>query len=102
MRKFKWLFFGYLALVALIVAGIGLSMAEIPPSDPYTRHLPLLVNIKTWDPAQVGDYDTDRIVGNIFECLYNYEFGKQPYTLIPELAETMPQITDGGTPWTIP
>jgi ABC-type transport system substrate-binding protein len=101
MRKFKWLFFGYLALVGLIMAGIGLSMAEIPPSDPYTLRIAMLANIKTMDPAQIGDYDTDRITGNIFECLYNYEFGKMPYTLIPEIAESMPEISADGKTWII-
>src|SRR4029453_1437119 len=35
------------------------------------------------------------------ECLYNYDYYKRPYTLTPELAEGMPQISADGRMFTI-
>jgi len=95
------MFFGYLGAVALIVVAIAVSLALTPPRDPNAMYVAMLANIKTMDPAVLEDYDTDRMVGNIFECLYNYQFAKQPYTLIPQLAEGMPRYSKDGLTVTI-
>jgi oligopeptide transport system substrate-binding protein len=101
MRKVKWIFFAYMALVALIIAGIGMSFVVLPDRDPYTLFSTYGSNIRSLDPAKISDVPASQIGGYVFECLYNYDYYKRPYTLVPELAEALPQITDDGKTFTI-
>lgn len=102
MRATKWIFVGYLVLVALIIGGIAASFSSTPPRDPETLYLPLPASIRTLDPAEVSDTIGAPLVGSIYECLYNYKYGQTtPYKLVPELAADMPQVTDGGKTLTI-
>jgi oligopeptide transport system substrate-binding protein len=101
MHNVKWIFFGYLALVALIAAGIGVSFSFTPSRDPYTAYTSYSANIKTLDPAEIDDTESDAVAGCVFECLYNYEYGKEPYTLIPELARSLPETSADGHTITI-
>ncbi len=102
MQKVKWIFFGYLAVVALVILGIGISFAVVPTRDPKTLYTAYGSNIKTLDPGNIGDTTSSAVAGNIFETLYNYAYAVRPYRLIPELAEAMPTISADGLTWTIP
>lgn len=93
MQKVKWIFFGYVALVALIIIGIGVSLGLTPPRDPSTLYTAYGANIKSLDPAEVNDTQGDAIANQIYECLYNYKYGVQPYELFPELAAEMPHYS---------
>ncbi len=101
MRKVKWIFFAYLTIVALIVVSIAASFAIVSPRDPGTFYSTYASDIKTLDPAEIDDVPSSNIAGQIFECLYNYAYGKIPYTLIPELAKAMPEISADGKTYTI-
>ncbi len=87
MRKVKWIFFGYLALCLLVVAGIGVSFAVTRTRDPDTNYTSYAANIKSLDPAEITDSEAGDIGGNFYECLYNYRYGAEPYELQPELAD---------------
>jgi ABC-type transport system substrate-binding protein len=101
MRKIKWLFFGYMALMVLIIAGIAVSFTITSQPDPNTGFGVYYANLKTLDPAEIDDTESDAIAGCIFEGLYTYEYGKQPYTLLPELADGMPQTSSDGLTVTV-
>ncbi len=102
MRITKWIFFGYLAAIVLMVAGIGLSFTVKPPRDPDTLYTAFVSQIKSLDPAIVNDVEAAGIIGNVYECLLNYEYGKrEPYELYPQLAEEMPKISDDGLTYRI-
>ncbi|HEX4793909.1 MAG TPA: ABC transporter substrate-binding protein [Humisphaera sp.] len=101
MRKAKWIFVGYLALVVLIVAGIAISFSAAPPRNPQALTLPILDSIRTLDPAEVNDDIGHPLVGSLYEGLYNYKYGVKPYTMFPDLASQMPQISPDGLVWTI-
>jgi oligopeptide transport system substrate-binding protein len=96
MQKVKWIFFGYLALCVVVLACIGVSFAVTRDRDPYTNYGSYGGNIKSLDPAEIGDTGSGDIAGYVFETLYNYEYGKLPYTLIPELAKGQPDISPDG------
>jgi ABC-type transport system substrate-binding protein len=96
MRKVKWIFFGYLAFVAAVVLGIGVSFSIAPPRDPETLHRVFLANIKSLDPAVANDEIGLEILPNIYEALYDYKYGVKPDTLYPRLAAEMPRVSDGG------
>src|SRR6266496_477844 len=101
MRKVKWIFFAYLALVALIICGVALSFTVIPPRDPETLYGAYGSNMRSFDPVKITDVPTSVVAGHIYECLYNYEYEKRPFTLFPELATAMPQVSADGKTWTI-
>src|SRR5271168_3069966 len=80
MRKVQWIFFSYVALVVLVIVGIAVSFAVTPPRRIDTLCTFYGANIKSLDPAEIGDTESDAIANNIFECLYNYRRGVRPYT----------------------
>jgi oligopeptide transport system substrate-binding protein len=101
MRKAKWILFVYMGLVVLIVTGLAVSFNATRPRDPHTLYLPLAASVKTLDPAEVNDTIGSPLVGSVYECLYNYKFGVEPYTIFPELASDMPDISPDGKTMTI-
>jgi ABC-type transport system substrate-binding protein len=101
MRFTKLIFFGYIALVGLILVGILVSLRATPARDPGTLYLPLAASVKTLDPAEVNDSIGAPLVGLIYECLYNYKYGVRPYEVCPELAVAMPEVSADGKTLTI-
>lgn len=101
MRKVKWIFFAYLVLVAMMIAALGVSFALAPARDPDTLYAAYDTNIKTLDPGQIGDVTGSNVAGQIYECLYNYDYHARPYKIIPELATAMPAVSDNGLVYTI-
>ncbi len=56
--------------------------------------------IKGYDPINAGDLYSGREVSKIYEGLLEYHYLKLPYTLVPALAEEMPQISKDGLVYT--
>jgi ABC-type transport system substrate-binding protein len=101
MRKVKWIFFGYLGFVALIIAFIGISFATTPLRDSESIYLIYNGSIKSLDPAEVNDTVGALLIGQLYECLYNYRYGVRPYEVFPELAAAMPEVSADGLTMTI-
>jgi len=101
MRKTKWLLFGYVGLILLLIGGMGVSFKFTPPRDPHLLYLEYGGTIRTLDPAEVNDTVGAAFCGQMYECLYNYKFGVRPYELIPELASAMPEYSPDNTVVTI-
>lgn len=101
MRKVKWIFFAYLAVCLLVMVGIGVSFAITRTRNPNTNYAAYGGDVKTLDPAEISDVPSSELAGNVFECLYNYAYGVQPYTLVPELAKGKPIISADGKTWMI-
>ncbi|MGN6504455.1 MAG: ABC transporter substrate-binding protein [Tepidisphaeraceae bacterium] len=101
MNKIKWAFFGYLLACGLILVGMGVSFAITRTRDSNTLYGSYHGNLKTLDPAEVGDAGAADLDGYVYECLYNYAYGEDQYRLIPELAVGDPVVTDGGLTVTI-
>ena len=95
------MFFAYLALVALIVVGISLSFTAVPDRDPQTLYVANYYNVRSLDPPKVTDVPTSVIAGHVYECLYNYDYEKRPFTLVPELADGMAQLSEDGKTFTV-
>ena len=58
--------------------------------------------VQTLDPADVGDTASSGVCREFFECLYAYHYLKRPHELVPQLAASMPQVSDDGLVYRIP
>jgi ABC-type transport system substrate-binding protein len=65
------------------------------------RYAALGAKVRGMDPGDIGDVTSSAVASQIYECLYQYHFLKRPYTLIPCLAESMPQVSKDGLTYTI-
>ncbi len=61
----------------------------------------LTTNVSTLDPAVSYDTVSAKVVYQIYESLYEYDYLVRPYQLKPLLAVDMPQIEEGGLKYTI-
>ncbi len=66
-----------------------------------TLNLSLNSEIATLDPANSYDTVSAEVVYQVYEPLYSYHYLKRPYTIIPQLAEDLPKVENGGTKYTI-
>jgi len=62
----------------------------------------LRAKVQTLDPADVGDTTSDGVCKEFYENLYTYHYLKRPLELIPQLAASMPQISEDGLVYHIP
>ncbi len=64
-------------------------------------HLALPTKAQTLDCGNMRDVYGMMVGGNIYETLYTYHYLKRPYTVIPLLAEGMPQVSADLLTYTI-
>jgi oligopeptide transport system substrate-binding protein len=108
MQKVKWLFFGYLAVTALLIVAFAGSVAlsssssaADPNRDPDTLYTIYASNVRWLDPAVISDTTSADVADQVFENLYNYDIEKRPYEIIPELAAALPEVSPDGLTVTI-
>ncbi len=63
-------------------------------SDEIVLQHQLRAKAQTLDPANIGDYASHTVGAEIFECLYSYHYLKRPYEIVPQLAVSMPQVSE--------
>ena len=89
----------------LLSAVTGFSTActsNTTSKDPLnTVHLVSVAKIKGLDPALADDLYAGTEVSRAYESLLQYHYLKRPYQLIPNLAESMPEISADGKTYTI-
>lgn len=56
--------------------------------------------IAGYDPVQASDMYQTLEIGKVYEGLYEYHPTKRPYELIPNLAESMPEVSQDGLTYT--
>jgi ABC-type transport system substrate-binding protein len=54
-----------------------------------------------FDPQAAGDTYSFQVCNAIFDPLYTYDYFARPVRLVPNTADGLPQITDGGRTYTI-
>jgi len=54
-----------------------------------------------FDPQVIYDTYSDAVCAAIFEPLYRYDYFARPVRMVPNTADGMPEITDGGRTYTI-
>src|SRR5437868_989408 len=88
-------------VLAIVVAAFAISFACGVTADPKKVLRFAQPNINRLDPHQVNDGYSDTIDRAIFESLYEWDYLSRPTKLVPLAAQGPPEITDGGTTWTI-
>jgi len=55
----------------------------------------------TLDPVRAATIYTNFIVLNVFDTLYSYKYLKRPYEIKPNLATSLPEVSEDGLTYTI-
>src|SRR6476620_7148440 len=88
--------------VALSLALIGVATAGAIDAADMRKVLRISSNdITSLDPQQGTDLYSTRVTSAIFEALYEFEYLSTGSTVIPNTAEALPVVTDGGKTWTM-
>jgi len=83
----------------LILAAVAAAPALA--ADPAKLLRVSMSDITSLDPQQGTDLMSTRVASHIFEGLYQFDYLAVPAKVVPNTAEAMPVITDGGRTWTI-
>ena len=54
-----------------------------------------------FDPVRVSDYYSGSVIEAIFDPLLTYDYRARPAKLVPNTAEALPQVSDGGRTYTL-
>lgn len=95
MQTLLVLFFVTLSLIT------GCTRSQESAGSKNTIFLPVIERIKGLDPAQSSDLYSNLQVAQIYDGLYQYHYLKRPYVLETNLAEAMPEYSEGGRVVTI-
>lgn len=85
----------------LLSSVLAFSSCTKKAADPAnTLHISSIAKFKGLDPVQSDDKYSAYELSHAYEGLLQYHYLKRPYTLIPLLAEAMPEISKDGKTYT--
>ena len=87
------------AALALVAAAASPAFAQPDPAKVLRAVFPVAET--GFDPQAAGDIYSNSINRVIFDTLYKYDYLARPYKLVPNTAEALPEVSDGGRTWTI-
>jgi len=90
--------FAFLSAALLLFAGEG--AAQSGPGSAKTLRIVFQSPEASLDPATVSDEVSISITENIIEPLLRYDYLARPAKLIPNTAEALPVVSDGGLAYT--
>ena len=90
------------AFAAALSLAAGLAVPAHAQPDPAKVLRAVFPVAETgFDPQAAGDIYSNSINRVIFDTLYKYDYLARPYKLVPNTAEALPEVSDGGGTWTI-
>ena len=90
------------AFAAALSLAAGLAVPAHAQPDPAKVLRAVFPVAETgFDPQAAGDIYSNSINRVIFDTLYKYDYLARPYKLVPNTAEALPEVSDGGRTWTI-
>lgn len=89
-----------LLAMTLVIASILSGCAKKQDASERVLNIVSPAEIKGFDPIMADDLYSGREIGKIYESLLAYHWLKVPYELIPNLAESMPEISKDGITYT--
>ncbi|MGE5090240.1 MAG: ABC transporter substrate-binding protein [Candidatus Levyibacteriota bacterium] len=91
-------FRGLVGVVALLLATTATSLAADPAK---VLHIAFPVAETGFDPARVSDLYSAVVIEAIFDPLYTYDYLARPAKIVPNTADGMPEVSDGGRSYLI-
>ncbi len=91
-------FASILTLAALIFGLSACKKDEV--TNEKVLNLGVPSEVKGLDPIYANDLYSSNEVARIYEGLLEYNYLKRPYTLVPNLAEAMPTVSEDGLTYT--
>lgn len=90
--------FGLLILLGATL--LSTSCTKKKNFDEKVLNVVVAAKVKGIDPVNAGDTYSSREVARVYEGLLHYHYLKRPYTLEPNLAEAMPEVSEDGLTYT--
>jgi len=100
-RQFSWVLLTAFCVLMLFLTACS-EKGDESKSDESVFRYPLPTKIKCLDTGNVEDVYGMRIVSQICESLYTYNYLKRPFVLEPLLADTMPSVSEDKLAYIIP
>ncbi|HVE49858.1 MAG TPA: ABC transporter substrate-binding protein [Casimicrobiaceae bacterium] len=88
-----------LRVTALLIAAVT-SFAALAQA-PKTLRVAFPIAETGFDPQALYDSYSATVCNSIFDALYTYDYFARPAKLVPNTANGMPQISDGGRTFTV-
>ena len=88
-------------IVALLAAALGAAPCAMAADMNKTLRVAFSVAESGFDPQAASDAYSFYVCHAIFDPLYTYDYFARPPRMIPNTADGMPQISDGGRTYTI-
>lgn len=86
-----------ISILSFNLSGLsGCGKSEPSAEGQTVIHHRLREKVQTLDPAEIGDTISHAVAGDLFECLYDFDYAARPYRMVPQLAAAMPDISDNG------
>lgn len=89
-----------LLAMTLVIASILSGCAKKQDASERVLNIVSPAEIKGFDPIMSDDLYSGREIGKIYESLLAYHWLKVPYELVPNLAESMPEVSKDGITYT--
>lgn len=90
-------------LVSLLIMGllaITVSCTKKVDLNEKVLNLAVTSEVKGMDPIYANDKYSSNEVGRVYEGLLEYHYLKRPYTLVPNLAASLPEVSADGLTYT--
>jgi len=86
---------------ATVLAALALPAVSHAADLKRTLRITFQVAETGFDPVKVSDYYSGTVIESIFDPLLTYDYLARPAKLVPNTAESLPQITDNGKTYTL-
>src|SRR6266436_8045297 len=85
---------------ALMFSALALPAVSHAADPTKTLRVTFPVAETGFDPARTNDYYSGAVIEAIYDRLLTYDYLARPAKLVPDAAESLPQITDRGKTYT--
>lgn len=88
----------YLILISVLIFSSCTKKKDI---NSKILNLAVTAEIKGMDPIYASDVYSGNEIARVYEGLFEYHYLKRPYTLVPNLAESLPEVSKDGLTYTV-
>jgi ABC-type transport system substrate-binding protein len=90
-----------IVLMAAVLATLAASAPAHPATSPKTLRVTFQAAESGFDPVKVSDYYSGTIIEQIFEPLLTYDYLARPAKLVPNVATSLPTVSEDGKTYTL-